>query len=861
MSFLDQSVTTRDAQLAGEEARRRKEIKRTRLTALIFAVAFLFSLGMGFYAYGQKNSAQSSLLLAEGQAIIAEAARKETADALRKADSQNRIIHLANDELDKRAQELEKERNLAQAQTLLAKNNAEKARKQQALAEDRQKLATSRELAATSSSQVFSDTQASLASAVSAVETANTTEAENALRQALLEPRVQAVIDDYQGEATSGVFSPDGKFMATVTGGDPDQERRVRVSEVSSGHVLAQMSLATSAAGTFSPDGETVLLDGGESLLLWRWREQAPPVKVPISQVRGEHGRGAAFSPDGKSVLVTNGDLIQVLELNEGRVSKLLLSLAGSVINRGSRGEHNVAPFSSPDSRFIVAESESQTEAVNQPSHVWEVSTGRRLPELQDGGYVVSAQFSAGAKFMLGVSENEMQQATMRLWDLSTGRHFAIAESNLGEQPLAVSPDGKRFVTTGRDDSTPQMWKVPEVADGPDAVVKPLWNLAGHLAAVTSAKFSPDGRFVLTGSNDMTARLWDVNTGKLVSVLRGHKGAVQKGAFSPNGEFMLTTGTDNRARVWGPSMGQGLNERIDPPKITDALSITQSDDVAVAPGPQMVKEIYSPDGKYMLAIKDDYMLDVTEVATGHRLASRPLHKAKGNGVAFSSDGRFILTKSSDFTAEVWEWRSGRPAVQLKTDGPIVQLVVSPDGRRVATVSSSGQGPAQIWELPPPGGPEILKESRQMWSSKYPEAYATRDVAFSPDGRLLVTASSVENPTLSRDTEARIWNLKTADLEVPPLQGHFAPVVSVAFSPDSKFVLTGSEDGTARLWNAQTGVVVTTLFGNKSYVRRVAFSGDGKSIIVISDETRLYPCLVCGPREELLKRAKERFTWN
>jgi WD40 repeat protein len=149
----------------------------------------------------------------------------------------------------------------------------------------------------------------------------------------------------------------------------------------------------------------------------------------------------------------------------------------------------------------------------------------------------------------------------------------------------------------------------------------------------------------------------------------------------------------------------------------------------------------------------------------------------------------------------------------------------------------------------------------MWSSKYPEAYATRDVAFSPDGRLLVTASSVENPTLSRDTEARIWNLKTADLEVPPLQGHFAPVVSVAFSPDSKFVLTGSEDGTARLWNAQTGVVVTTLFGNKSYVRRVAFSGDGKSIIVISDETRLYPCLVCGPREELLKRAKERFTWN
>lgn len=870
MSFLDASVAARDAQLVAEEARRRKEIKRTRVTAVVFVLASLVSLALGGYAVAQSRIATRAqknafdLKLKAGE--LTELARQKQ-DEADKANAQAMKLLEAAKIANERASNLkkiaDKSKTEAEKQATIVIAKTAEARKQQLLADEREKLAASRELAATSSSQLFSDTQASLASAIKAEETANTAEAERALRQALLEPRVQAVIDDYQGEATSGVFSPDGKLIATVTGGDPHQERVVRVTEVSSGQVKAQMSLATSDAATFSPDGETILLDGGEVLLLWRWRDQAPPVKVPITKVPGRHGRGATFSPDGKSVLVTNGDVVQVWEVGEGRTPKLLLSLGGSVINPGSRSGHNVAPFSSSDSRFIVAASDSQTaNAVDQPSHIWEVSTRRPLPELQDGGYVVSAHFSADGKFMLGVSETGSRQRTMRLWDLSTGHHFAIPESNLGDTPLAVSPDGKRFISNGGDYSRPQMWKVPEVADGPDAVVKPLWNFAGHLAGVTRAEFSPDGRFVLTGSNDMTARLWDANTGKLVSILRGHTGALQGMAFSRDGEFMLTTGGDHKTRLWGTSMGQGLNERVDPPKITDTLLITQSDDVAAARDPQAGEKIYSLDGKYALTVKNDYMLEVSEAASGRPLALRRVHKARGNGVAFSGDGTFIITKSSDSTVEVWEWRSNRPPFQLiHNGGPVELAVLSPDRRHVATVSSSDHGPVQIWDLPPPGKPEILKESREMFSPNYPQAYATRDVAFSLDGRLLVTASSSENPGLPTDTEARVWNLKTGDLEVPPLQGHFAPVVSVAFSPDSKFVLTGSEDGTARLWEAQTGKVVTTLFGNKSSVWRVAFSGGGKSIIVVGDETRLYPCTVCGTREELLKRAKERFTWE
>src|SRR6185436_11506216 len=86
MSFLDESVTARDAQIAAAEAHRRREIKRSRLTALIFGVAFLFSLAMGVYAYGKKNEAQSALGEAKKQQAIAEQAKVRTEQALADAN-------------------------------------------------------------------------------------------------------------------------------------------------------------------------------------------------------------------------------------------------------------------------------------------------------------------------------------------------------------------------------------------------------------------------------------------------------------------------------------------------------------------------------------------------------------------------------------------------------------------------------------------------------------------------------------------------------------------------------------------------------------------------------------------------------
>jgi WD40 repeat protein len=155
-----------------------------------------------------------------------------------------------------------------------------------------------------------------------------------------------------------------------------------------------------------------------------------------------------------------------------------------------------------------------------------------------------------------------------------------------------------------------------------------------------------------------------------------------------------------------------------------------------------------------------------------------------------------------------------PAHEEQEGIPAVAL--SPDGRTHLTAGARGSG-ARLWDR---ASGKLLREFR----SSTPKA--TRAVAYSPDGRTIVTGSD--------DQTARLWDADTGQPLGEPFQ-HPACVASVGFSPNGEAVLTGSQDNLARIWDVATGKPVGKTFAHQSWVLAAVFSPDGRMALTGSKD--------------------------
>jgi WD40 repeat protein len=205
-------------------------------------------------------------------------------------------------------------------------------------------------------------------------------------------------------------------------------------------------------------------------------------------------------------------------------------------------------------------------------------------------------------------------------------------------------------------------------------------------------------------------------------------------------------------------------------------------------------------------------------------------------VAFSPDGRWLVTSSLDRTLRVWDAATGDELRVLDVGFNAYAIGLSPDGRFLIA-GTSADGVVSVWET------ETFARKAEL-RGHAGEIYT---IAFSRDGHAV---------TASVDGTARVWDLASRR-ELMILRDHTGPVLGLAVSPDGSTIATGSADGTAKLWDAATGREVLTLLGHSKNVYAVAFSSDGRLLATASIDGTVALHLL--PIDELRQLATTRVT--
>jgi serine/threonine protein kinase/tetratricopeptide (TPR) repeat protein len=292
------------------------------------------------------------------------------------------------------------------------------------------------------------------------------------------------------------------------------------------------------------------------------------------------------------------------------------------------------------------------------------------------------------------------------------------------------------------------------------ALFEEIRSTAAHRGWVQTVAFSPDGKTLVTGGHDQTAKLWSADDGREILSFQGHTQWVLSAAFSPDGGQLATASNDKSVRLWDVGNGKEIQ----------AMAGHRPWACAVA---------FSPDGKIIASGGGDHAIKLWEAASGRVIRDVAAHSLPVWSLAYNSDGSLLASASGDRTIKIWDGQAGFEVRVLKGHtGPVMSVAFSPDGKTL--VSASQDQTVRLW------GTATGQEIRVFTGHRN----SVSTVTFTPDGKYLASAGA--------DQTIRLWDIGTGK-EIKGLIGHRGSIITLAFSPDGKRLASGSEDSTFKIW--------------------------------------------------------------
>jgi WD40 repeat protein len=463
-----------------------------------------------------------------------------------------------------------------------------------------------------------------------------------------------------------------------------------------------------------------------------------------------------------------------------------------------------------------------------------------RLSSIVQPSEVLSVTLSPYGKLAVSAHSNGLLKIWR--WDGTLLKTISAHKSQIFK--VRFNPDGQTFASAG-EDSLVKLWNINGQL---------LQTFTGHKASVWSIAFSTGGGFLASASEDQTVKLWKLD-GSLIATLKGHTAPVWDVAFSPGLDkgMIATAGGDDTVNLWKWQSNGQVSQQPD-----KTLKGHKAAVLSLAFNPNWLTQSGSesnPEGIFLASGSEDNSI-ILWGSNGKPLQTLEGHDAAVNGLTFSREGRILASASSDNTLKLWSMEGN---AQENSAGAILSTLLSTlKGHRAAVwdvafsingqflASASSDNTVKFW-----------KPSEILQQRLYGHQSILWDIGFSANGQTIATASSDPNVKLWRadgqlqqtlngygaavnqakfssngkflatagdDRHLRLWSPTGTLLQ--DIVGHPASIVALAISPDNQFIATGSSDRTIRLWKPD-GTLLVTLNGHASRITSLAFSPDSR----------------------------------